>query len=286
VTATLDSKLEPLDVANPGTDDQQFTSVTTIIGALDKPALVYWSAEMAAKAAVQVAGTLAARVAEEGPEAVIKWLRDAQFRRPKGQRSAAELGTAVHGACEEYALTGQRPEVDDEVRPFLDRFDAWLQLWQPSYEAVETTVYSRTYGYAGTLDAIAVIDGQRLLVDYKSSKKSKDNQGKDTTPYPEVGLQLAAYRHAELAATWRPRRYEKFRRRYYLLGADEREMSLPVPEVDGAVAIHLTPEHCDAYPVRCDQAVFEAFLFCLEAFRWQSELSKTVIGAPLVREGA
>jgi hypothetical protein len=276
-------KLEPLDVPKPDADDIEFVSVTTIIGALDKPALLYWAAEQTASAAISAAKSLLARVQEDGEEAVIKWLRDARFRRPKGERSAAELGTEVHAACEEYALTGIRPVTDDEVRPFLDRFDEWLQKWQPVYEAVETTVYSPTYGYAGTLDAMAQIDGQRVIVDYKTSRKSVDSQGKPTKPYPEVALQLAAYRFAEVAATWRPRRYEKFRRRYYLLGAEERVVSVPVPEVDGAIAIHISPEHCDAYPIRCDEPVFDAFLYVLEAFRWTNDLAKTVVGSPLVK---
>jgi hypothetical protein len=68
-----------------------------------------------------------------------------------------------------------------------------------------------------------------------------------------------------------------------LLGEDERSVAVPMPEVDGGVAIHISPEHCTAYPVRCDEAVFEAFLFVAEAFRWANDLSKTVIGPPLVR---
>lgn len=279
------ARLEPLDVPKPAAEDIQFYSVTTILGVLDKPALVYWSAEMAAKAAVQVAGSLPARLEEEGDEAVIKWLRDAQFRRPKGQRTAAELGTAVHAACEEYALTGTRPVVDDEVRPFLDQFDKWASTAQPKYHAVETTVFNPTYGYAGTLDAIVEVYGQTLLTDYKTSKKSLDTKGKETKPYPEVAPQLAAYRFAEMAAVWRPRRFERYQRRYYLLGPDEREMAVPMPKVDGGMAIHITPDHCRAYPIRCDEPVFDAFLFILETFRWDNELAKTVIGKPLIFEG-
>jgi hypothetical protein len=283
--AMLD-KLEPVDVKKPEAGDQQFVSVTTIIGALDKPALLYWASEQTAIAAVTVANSLPARIEEEGAEAVVKWLRDARFRRPKDQKSAADLGTDVHAACEEYALSGIRPECDPDVVPFLDQFDGFLQKWQPVYEAVETTVYSETYGYAGTLDAIMVIDGQRVLTDYKTSKKSRDSQGKESTPYPEVGLQLAAYRFADCAATWRPRRYEKYRRRYYLLGDEEKAMSVPVPEVDGAIAIHITPEHCEPYPIRADEAIFDAFLYTAEAFRFNNDLSRTVVGKPLVKGGA
>jgi hypothetical protein len=270
-----------LDGQKPADDDERHWSVTTILGCLKAEGLLYWTAEEAAKAAVNSAASLQARIEEEGRQAVIKWLRDARFRRAKGERTAAELGTEVHAACESYALTGQRPDVDAEVQPFLDQFDRWAQEFQPVYQAAEVTVYSPSYGYAGTCDAFLTVGGVRCIVDYKSSRKSFDNRGNPTTPYPEVALQLAAYRHAELAAVWRPRRMEQYRRRYYLLGAAEREMAVPVPEVDTGLVIHITPDHCDAYPVECGPDIFEAFLFIQEAARWQFQTSKTVIGRPL-----
>lgn len=274
--------LEEVLVKKPEADDLRLWSITTILGVLDKPALLYWAAEQTAEAAVSVAKSLGDRIEEEGEEAVVKWLRDARFRQPKQKRSAAQLGTDVHAALEEMALTGQYPTVDAEVRPFLEQFDRWAQKWQPQYEAAELTVYSPTYGYAGTSDGIMTIEGQRLFFDYKTSRKSFDAKGNPTGPYPEVGLQIAAARYAEFAATWRARRYEQFRRRYYLLGAAEREASVSVPDSDGGIVIHITPDHCDAYPVRCDKDVHTAFLYVLEAARYQFEMSKTIIGAPLV----
>lgn len=274
-----------VDQPKPSDGDQRFWSVTTIIGCLDKPALQYWAAEMAAKEAVRIAGSLKTRVEEDGEEATIKHLRDARFRKNKDERTATELGTAVHAACEEYALTGVRPVVDDEVRPFLERFDEWVQVFQPSYQAVEMAVYNPTYGYAGTCDAFLTIDGVRMIADYKSSRKSVDSQGKQSGPYPEIALQLAAYRHAELAAVFPARRFERFRRRYYLLSDAERELSEPVPEVDSGLGIYITPEHCTAYPIKCDQEVFESFLYVIEAARWANEMSKHVIGSPLTKGG-
>lgn len=269
------------DSAKPEPTDERFWSVTTLIGALDKPALLYWAAEQTALQAVAVAGTLERRVAEEGEEAVVKWLRDARFRKPRGVRSATELGTAVHDAIESYALSGTRPTVDDEVLPFLDAFDRWAQVWQPKYLAAEAAVYNRTYGYAGTLDAIVELDGMSLIVDTKTTRSDVDSRGNPSTPYPEVALQLAAYRHAELLATFRARRTEIMRRRYYLISEVEVEECVPMPAVDGAAVIHITPNRCTAYPVRADDAVFQAFLFTMEAFRWQQQLAKTVIGPPL-----
>lgn len=262
--------------------DLTLWSVTSILNVLDKPALIWWAADETAQAAVRAAASLQQRIAEDGEREVVKWLGGARFRRPPGQRSAAELGTAIHEACEQYALSGNRPDVDDEVRPFLDRFDEWAQAAQPEYEAAEMTVYHADYGFAGTLDAIIKLDGESYIADYKTTRNDLDGQGKPRTPYPEqVGLQLAAYRHAQFAAAWRPRTVEKFRRRYYLLGPTEQEQAIPVPEVAGGVVIHITPERCEAYPIRCGDLEWSYFLNCVELARWIHDDSKSAMGQPL-----
>lgn len=168
------------------------------------------------------------------------------------------------------------------IAKMLDQFDDWLQRFQPSYQATEVTVYSPTYGYAGTCDGFLTIDGVRLIIDYKTSREGYDGRGNAKTPYPEAALQLAAYRYAEHAAVWRPRRIEKFRRRYYLLSDAERERAVPVPEVDAGAVIHLTPDHCEAFATRCDEKVHEAFLYVVEASRWLNGMSRDVIGMPIV----
>lgn len=272
-----------VDVNQVGDNDQRCWSVTTIIGALDKPALVYWAAAQTAEAAIDDLDIWQPMVEKGRRNDAVRWLTGARFRTPDGERSASELGTAVHAACEEYALSGNRPDVDDEVRPFLNQFDEWLNRFQPEYQATETTVYSPKYGYAGTCDAFLTIDGVPLIADYKTTKKAVDKRGNPTTPYPEAALQLAAYRYAEVAAIWRPRRYESFRRRYYLLSRQERDEAVPVPAVEGGVVIHITPEHCEAFPVRCDASVHDAFLYVLEAARWSFETSKRVVGDVMTR---
>ena len=294
---------EPVDVDRAEDGDLTLWSVTTVIDVLGKPALLYWTGEMTAECAIDNEATWKAMLTDRGRDETVKWLRDARFRRPKAKLSSAGLGTAVHAICEEYALTGTRPGMDRieaAVRAegsestdvpgeaklaaqMLAQFDGWLQRFTPAYQATEVCVYHPEYGYAGTADAFLTIDGFRAIVDYKSSREPYDSKGRPKTPYPEqVGLQLAAYRHAPYAAVWRPRRLEKFRRRYYLLGDAEREMAQPVPEVDGGLCIQITPEACEAYPIRCGAEAHRAFLFTLEAFRWVSQTSQTAMGPALV----
>lgn len=302
MTTLGDLGQEAQDVDKPTADDITLWSVTTIIGALDKPALLYWAAEQAALAAIDNKATWVAMLEDRGRTETIKWLRDSRFRMPKIQLASTALGTVVHTVCETYALTGTRPDKDfvaDLIRQhgspqtdieaetnivgrMLIQFDSWLERFTPSYQATEVTCYNETYGYAGTLDALLTIDGTRFITDYKTSREPVDSQGKPRTPYPEqVGLQLAAYRFSEFAAVWRPRRFEKWRRRYYLLGPDERALAVPVPEVDTGLVIQITPESCESYPIRCDEEVHTAFLFVEESFRWLNETSKTILGEPL-----
>lgn len=281
-----------LENSQPQPDDLQLWSVTTIIDTLAKPALMYWAAEQSALAAVHSEATWKGMIADDEPDCrhvdakscpAVKYLRDARFRKPKGLRTATELGELVHKACEQYALTGTKPEVDADVVPFLDQFDAWLDRFGPSYQATEVAVFHPELGYAGQADAFLTIDGVRYIADYKSTLSAEDAQGNPTKPYPEqVGLQLAAYRHARYAAVWRPRRAEKMRRRYYLLGPDEQAMAVPVPEVDTGLVIHITPESCEGFPIVCDEDVFEAYLAVQDAARWVQQTSRTVMSAPLV----
>ena len=263
--------------------DLEFWSVTTIIGILDKAALVPWAANATADAALDDRA-IWGPMAEKDRKDARKWLANARYRNPEGSDlGAAELGTAVHAACEEYAITGIRPETPNpEVSTMVDRFDEWAQTFQPAYQAAEVTVYHPDHGYAGTTDGFLTIGGVRWIIDYKTTRKARDYKDNPTAPYPEVALQLAAYRYAKLAAVWRPRTMEQFRRRYYLLGTAEKELAVPVPEVDAGLCIHITPEACTAHPVLCDETIFRAFLYLIEAAFWKFEQERTVIGPPLL----
>ncbi len=277
--------------AQPTDDDERLWSVTTILKAFgDSEGLIYWSVDETAKAAIAGRSVITAMADNEGDDAAIEWLRGARFRSSKGQRSATKLGEDVHAVCEKYVVTGQRPAVgdplpngfmDDEIAPYIDSFELWLDRFQPSYTAAEVTVYNPQYGYAGTADGYATVEGVPIILDYKSSKQSFDGRGNRKKPWVDVALQLAAYRHAPLAAVWRARRFEQWSRRYYLLNADERELAVPTPACDGGLVVHLTPHHCDVYPVDCGDDVFTAFLYAIEAARWSLMTSKRVLGEPL-----
>lgn len=301
---------EAYEVPKAAEGDLELWSVTSILNSLSKEALIAWAANETAAAAVARAPSLAADVENQGAEEVYRQLAGARFR-TKGRLTAADLGSVVHAACEEYALTGTRPNLERlgemvhatgnggrkvptmdagqvaaeaaVVATMLDRFDEWAHRFQPSYTAAEVVVYNLTFGYAGQVDAYLKVGDGHYVGDYKTSREPRDSRGNPKRPYPEASLQLAAYRHAERAAVWRPRRTKQYNRRVYLLSDAERDRAVPVPETDGALVIHITPEACEAFPVMSDRRAFDAFLFVEEVARWQHGIAKDAIAnAPLV----
>ncbi len=295
----------PEDVSNVDQDDLRLWGVTTLIGVLDKPALVGWAAKETALAAIHDQPIWTQLLERQGAGEAQRYLTGARYRAGKGQLSATSLGTTVHACCEEWVLTGQRPtkrwvmdlvvhEGDGNVTEpdhvtaeaqlvwqMLDHFGRWLDQFTPNYIASEVTVYKPPW-YAGTCDGWLELDGIRFIFDIKTTRKTAaDNNGKAAGPYPEAALQLAAYRYAEFAAVWRPRRVMEQRRRYYVVSASERELAVPVPEADRGLVIHITPDHCNAHPVRCDEEVFKRFQHVIEVAQWKFHMEQDVIGAPL-----
>lgn len=224
---------------------ERYWSVTTILGGgIPKPALLPWGIKMVAEGAADLAQELPALVAKDR-EAAVKMLKSLPYAH---RDRAADLGSYVHDAVESYVLGKPFPDWPDTVAPRMGHFVRFLDQHQPVYEATEASVYNRTQRYAGTLDAIATIGGRRVLLDLKTGKGV----------YPEVGLQLAAYRHAEFIG---------------LPDGSEEDMR----PVDDCACLHLTDDGYQLVEVDAGRDVFTFFLYAREVFRWQEERSKSVL---------
>ena len=272
---------------DPG--EVQLYAIPSIIGVLDKPGLVGWAARETAKEAVRVASSLPQWVERRGAERTEAWLADARFRSPAdGSMTSASLGRMVHDEIKQFVLTGQRRSIADvEAAAMVDTFVAWSTAFQPEHVAAGTTVYSLRHGYAGQLDGIMDLGDKRYLIDYQVSRTDRDAKGRPTMPYPETALSLAALRHASHIAVWRARiNGMKWDASRYLISAEENAQALPMLKVDGALCLWITPERCEAYPVKTDVAALNVFLRVMEAWIWRTEQAAEGIGAPLVLEEA
>jgi hypothetical protein len=102
------------------------------------------------------------------------------------EQSAAE-GTLVHEAAEAILL-GKQPVVDPSVKPAIDAFLRLLdeKNIQTAPEYIERRIIHADHRYAGTIDAMALIEGKFGVLDIKTSQGI----------YRDYNLQTSAYMEA------------------------------------------------------------------------------------------
>ena len=165
-------------------DGDYVPSVTTILNVISTPALMPWAVKM-------------------GPE----WFRDNRKDYLKGDikledmikgikgayrkksQDALNIGEEVHAWCEQaikFKLgVGTMPSMPDNevVRESIENFRDWTKENDVKWLSSEEKIYNRKYKYAGTVDAIAEVNGVFGVIDFKTSKRL----------YDEYDLQVSAY---------------------------------------------------------------------------------------------
>jgi hypothetical protein len=248
--------------------------VTSVIGMLPKPFLAPWNAKLAAELAVDSFDFLKQMSETAGREAAVDYIKGAARRYTKGR---ADIGSDAHDMFErmirgEGRLTEKNAygefvvRVAPDLEPYRRHFAEFLEVVQPELVRAEDVAWSDTHNYAGSFDAILRIklnedgkpdpQGEPALVvaDWKTSKST----------YADVALQMAAYAHADRII-------------------DPEGNSSPMPAVDGACVLHVTPEQWALKPVRIDDEVFDFFLTLRKVFNWDREVSKTVLGRAIAK---
>ena len=231
---------------------ETYWSVTTIIGGgLPKPALLPWGIKSVAEYAVHNLDEWRG-IAEVDPDGAVALLKGSPYRQ---REKAADLGSLVHARIESLILGTPEPPAPPVALGFLDAFDRFVLDWAPAFEAAEFTVYSRSEHYAGTADWLARIPGLGMVLgDQKTGKAI----------YPEVSLQLAAYRYAEF------------------IGLPD-GTEAPMPTVDACAALHLRSDGTySLIPVDAGEEAFRSFKYVREVFRFGEEISKRMLGEPLM----
>lgn len=183
-------------------DGERYPSVTSILSVIAKPALLNWYA----KVEREMVSEVAAQLYDDAPaEKMSKFAFLTTLERRLGKEKAAkklldkagDIGSRIHEAAE-WALRKELGQKQGE-QPILTGAALWaFMAWEdwrsktslePHY--IEQKVYSRSYGYAGTVDLIATLNlpglGHTLcVIDWKSGKAI----------YHEALIQIAAYRAA------------------------------------------------------------------------------------------
>lgn len=225
-------------------DGHPVPGVTTIIGVLDKPALVNWAAEQSASFAVENW----ARLSELPLMERAKQIQSARFQT---NRAAVVKGNRIHAMAEQLQQTGQAPvNPDNPVYPQVVAVARFLDDWEMQSIVTEAPVCNAGYRYAGTMDGI--IWSPRLgtiLLDWKTGKGV----------YDETALQLAAYQAADLMlveeTTTGPRG-----------GKTTTMAEQAMPPVDGCYVAHVLPDSVELHPITVDDQVLAAFLHLREVY--------------------
>lgn len=142
-------------------NDVRVPSVTTIIGVLNKPALLKWAWQCGVDG--------------------IDYL--------KARDAAADAGTLAHSMILAH-LKGEQPDTAEYSKETIDlaenSFLSYLQ-WEKEHQVkpvlVETPLVDEEYKYGGTPDMVGEVDSELCLVDFKTGKGL----------YPEYEIQLSAY---------------------------------------------------------------------------------------------
>lgn len=148
-------------------DGTPVPGVTTIIGQLDKPALVGWAGKKVAEFAVEHGKQCyAAGQAGTRAPAFPRW-NDILYRQ---RDQAAEDGTTAHDLFERH-LRGEKVWRKDETDAAWLAFENakhWLSSSGLDVDAHETPLVSECFGYGGTPDAIARQGDVVCLADWKT----------------------------------------------------------------------------------------------------------------------
>lgn len=112
---------------------------------------------------------------------VTEVLRGVGLIRGFGSCEHLERGTAVHEACCAVDL-GLDYDLPEEWKGYVMAYMAFLSDFRPEPVMIEQGVWHDVHRYAGTLDRVYLIDGERWIADIKT--------GSPERYYP---VQLAAY---------------------------------------------------------------------------------------------
>lgn len=217
-------------------DGEWVPGVTTVLGVLNKPALIKWAANQVAS---YVADNRAAveHLYDMGRDAMVGALKETPWQK---RDEAGYRGNVLHDYAQRL-LRGEELELDldDEHMAVVESALAFMEDWSIEPILIEQACASRQHRWAGTLDLVADnSEGPRAIFDWKSGKRI----------YAEACFQLNAYAHAE----------------FY--GVDGDEHPMPELQIGAAYGVHIRADGYDVVPLEFGEHVYEEFLTIRRAF--------------------
>lgn len=153
-------------------DGKRLTGVTTILGVIAKPALIGWAAKMAVEHIQQgILDTEPGKILDALP----KLLEEAKTAHARKRDKAGEAGTSIHKWIEMFIKGITNLPEDPIAKAQAEQFIEWVDKNKVKFLESEKRMYSEKLWFAGTCDAVALIDGKKYVVDFKTMAKMWDN---------------------------------------------------------------------------------------------------------------
>jgi hypothetical protein len=124
--------------------------------------------------------------------AYYNWLKENGKDSDEIRDEAGRRGSVVHKLTEDYdtgeevQLVNKNGSIDYKLNEWamFERYVEFRKRFQFVTDCIELNIISKDLGYAGTIDRVINMNGERILLDIKTSNAI----------YPSYWLQLAAYR--------------------------------------------------------------------------------------------
>lgn len=151
---------------------EYINGVTTALGIIDKPQLMYWAVNMALE---KVASAwFPDRAFDE--IYIQNVLREAKRAHTVKRDKAADVGTLAHRWIESWCNAKPLPDpTNREVLNAVRAFKKFIKEHDFRPIVAERPVYSKKYKYAGTLDGVAWYEGKLVISDNKTSSGIYDS---------------------------------------------------------------------------------------------------------------
>jgi len=170
---------------------EYYPSVTTVLGMINKPALGAWQQRVlidSLRSSWEKKPSFSSAAEEK------TWLNNSLAEANKKPAevldSAANFGTTAHQFIDDHLMKELPPltSIPEDIRPVIQGFESWRKQSQLYFIRKDTVVYSHTFKYAGSFDALAkkTADQSLVVIDWKTSNRI----------YSEYAYQVAAYAHA------------------------------------------------------------------------------------------
>lgn len=251
---------------------EQVPGVTTAINVIEKPALVWSAAQIAAQTALtehRRKATIVRRhrktltaLGKKERELAYNGSDDevfVHFCRGEHKRqwdAKAERGTRVHTVAEQWTLNPTEPaSVLESDIGFINALSSFYEHHQPKFLVAELIVLNELHRYGGRFDAIVELDGKNYLLDYKTGNHYAG----------PLAMQQIAYMNSGIA------HYDEQGNLQEIEEAVSKKFGL-----SGARGLYLhedgTYELVDPFDFIPESIAWRAFLNCLDAYNSMQQI--------------